>query len=752
MPLQPGTRLGPYEIVSPLGAGGMGEVYRARDPRLGRDVAIKTLPEALAASPEALGRFEREARAVAALTHPSILAIHDVGSDRGISYAVTELLEGQDLRARLARGPLPWRRAAEIAAAVADGLAAAHTRGIVHRDLKPENLFLTADGRVKVLDFGLARQAPAVGGTDTHSPTVSRHTHPGTVLGTAGYMSPEQLRGATVDGRSDIFSLGCVLYELVSGNRPFEKPTGAETIAAILKDDPPDLSASGREVSPDLQRIIHHCLEKDADSRFQSARDLAFDLRSISGGLATAGAADTGRIDSLAVLPFANASGDPAAEDLTDGVTESLIYGLSQVPRLRVMARSTMFRFKGRDADPQAVGRELNVRAVVTGRVSQRGDTLLVQTELVDAANGWLLWAERYNRKVEDVFAVHEAIAREIAEKLQVRLTGEEQKRLTKRQTDDPAAYQLYLKGRFYWNKRNADATRKGIEYFRQAIEQDPGYALAYVGLADSYNILGFYSVVAPRDANPKAKAAARRALELDDGLAEAHASLGYALHYYDWDWAGAERAFRKAIELNPNYPTAHHWYAIYLAERGRFQEADEEIRRALEADPLSLVINTAVAWNHYFERRFAESVAEFQKALELDPSFVVAHVWLAQTLQQLSRHDEAVEECRKALALAPLDPFAIGALGVVVAAAGRREEAGSILERLAELARRRYVSPYYFAEIHLALGEIDETFAWLERSFADRATPLVLLAVDPRLDPIRSDPRFAELMCRVGA
>jgi len=749
--LTTGTRLGPYEIVAPLGAGGMGEVYRARDARLGRDVAIKVLPEHLSAEPEMCARFEREARAVAALSHPNILSIHDVGSDRGITYSVTELLEGEDLRHRLDRGPLPWRRAVEIAAAVADGLAASHARGIVHRDLKPENLFLTTDGRVKILDFGLARQAPMLaGGTDSGSPTVSLRTDPGTVLGTVGYMSPEQLRAAIVDDRSDLFSLGCVLFEMVSGSRPFQRMTGAETIAAILKDDPPDLAAGGRDIPSDLQRAIQHCLEKDRDSRFQSARDLAFGLRSIASGSVATAAPDRGHIDSLAVLPFVNSSGDSAAEYLADGVTESLIYSLSQIPRLRVMARSTMFRFKGKDADPQAVGRELSVRAVLTGRVVQRGESLLVQTELVDAASGWLLWGERYNRTIDDVFAVQEAIANEIAEKLQVRLTGEEQSRLAKRQTDDPIAYQLYLKGRFHWNKRNEEGLRKGIDYFRQAIEQDPGYALANIGIADSYNILGFYNVIASRDAYPKAKAAARRALELDDGLAEAHASLAYAANYYDWDWAGAERGFLKAIELNPNYPTARQWYGLQLASRLRFEEANREMRGALEADPLSLIISTGIGWIHFFERRYAEAIDDCQKALEMDPAFQQARLMLAKTFQQVSRLEDAVEECRKAVAAAP-DPLAIAALGVALAIVDRRDEVRTILAQLDEMAKHRYVSPYCRAEIHLALGEIDETFVWLERAYAERTTPLAYLAVDPRLDPIRTDPRFADLARRVG-
>src|SRR5712692_7221079 len=483
MPLTVGAKLSPYEILAPLGAGGMGEVYRARDTRLDRDVAIKVLPEHLAKDPQALARFEREAKAVAALSHPNILALYDVGSHQGVSYAVTELLEGETLRARLAQSAVPWRKAVEIGTAVAEGLAAAHSKGLIHRDLKPENIFLTSDGRVKILDFGLARWKPKPSATtDAAAPT---ETEAGTVMGTVGYMSPEQIRGTAADAPSDIFSLGCVLYEMVTGQRAFARPTAPEALTAILNEEPPNLADSGKEIPPDLQGIIHHCLEKHVEQRFQSARDLAFALRA-AGGASGAGVlasprarrkrlprwvlagaavvllaggsffvwrATGGRaIDSLAVLPFVNVGGDPNTEYLSDGITENLINSFSQLPKLRVVPRNRVFRYKGREADTEKIGRELNVRAVLTGRVVQRGDSLNIQTELVDVAADSQLWGHQYNRKFSEIIPVQEEIAKEVSEKLRLRPTGEEQKRLTKRYTESPEAHQLYLKGRYLWN------------------------------------------------------------------------------------------------------------------------------------------------------------------------------------------------------------------------------------------------------------------------------------------------------------
>ena len=552
-----GVRLGRYQILAPLGAGGMGEVYCARDTRLDRKVAVKVLPEAFARDPLYLARFEQEARAVAALSHPNILAIHDYGTEGGIPFAVMELLEGENLRATLARSPLPWRRALEIGAAIAEGLAVAHDRGIVHRDLKPENLFLTCDGQVKILDFGLARmELPTVAGDDT-SPHLHVRTAPGTVMGTVGYMSPEQVRGQAVDVRSDFFSLGCVLYEMVSGCRPFQRGSAADTMAAILHEEPASLGGLAVSAPPELETALRRCLDKEPGSRFPSARALASALRAILDGAefpVTIPPTQTRPpspplpahpiLDALAVLPLVNTSADPDSEYLADGITESLITLLSRLPGLRVMARSTVFRYKGRDIDVQEVGRTLQVRAVLTGRLHQRGARLILKAELVDVADGIQLWGERYDRELTDLFAVEEAVARDIAEQLRLHLSGDAERRLARPPAANAAAYQLYLKGRYHWNKRTDEGLRKSVELFEQAIDRDPAFALAYAGLADAYHNLGGWGLLAPREAYPRAKAAASRALALDEHLAEAHVSLAMVRKEYEWDWAGAERSY----------------------------------------------------------------------------------------------------------------------------------------------------------------------------------------------------------------
>ncbi|MGH9399988.1 MAG: protein kinase domain-containing protein, partial [Thermoanaerobaculia bacterium] len=648
MTLSAGTLLGPYEILAPIGAGGMGEVYRAKDTRLGREVAIKVLPEQLARDPDLVRRFEQEARAVAALSHPNILTLYDFGRDGDRLYAVSELLEGETLRTRLAHSPPPWAKAVEIAIAVADGLSAAHSRGIVHRDLKPENVFLTSDGRVKVLDFGLARWKPAaLPRTETSAPTAAGGTEPGYVMGTVGYMSPEQVRGETADLPSDIFSLGCVLYECVSGRKPFSGKTTAETMAAILRDPAPDLSAADPALPRELSRILTHCLEKEPGERFQSARDLAFALRAVQAGAAgprvSSGSARRA-IESIAVLPLGNAGGDAETEYLSDGITEAIIMRLSRLSGLRVMARSSVFRYKGPDVDPLAAGRALGVGAVVTGRVLHRGDALIVKIELVDLADDSQLWGEQYSRKIADALAIENEIATQISENLRLKLSGEEKQTLARPATESTEAYRLYLQGRFYWNKRTEDGIRKAIDLFRRAIEADPAYAAAYAGLADSYAVLGFYTIVPPADAFPKAKAASARALEIDPQLAEARAPLAYATHYYDWRFEDAEAEYRRALSERPNYAIAHLYYANLLTSRGRFEEALEQFEEAQQLDPLSLIVQAAKGWTYYYAHRYEEAIRDESNALAMDPTFAVAHRIRGMALEKLGRFDEALD------------------------------------------------------------------------------------------------------------
>ena len=797
-------RLGPYEIRSPLGTGGMGEVYRARDERLKRDVAIKVLPQSLAADPDALARFEREAMAVAALSHPNILAIHDFGTHAGTAYAVMELLEGETLGAKLAAAPMAQRQAVDFALQVARGLSAAHEKGIVHRDLKPENLFVTKDGHLKILDFGLAVRRPldaagreSTAASDqskarnelTAAPTVERAlTEPGTVMGTMGYMSPEQVRGLPVDHRSDIFSFGAILYEMLSGRKAFSRDTASDTMAAIMRDDPPELTQSGRDISLALDHVVKHCLEKDRDNRFQSARDIAFALGEASSGSAAAPARlsaqsprsnasrpllwaagvvalvtlaaavlwlrpRAGAIDSLAVLPFVNAGGDPNSEYLSDGITESLINSVSQIPGIKVVSRASAFHYKGKDVDARTVGRELGVRAVLTGRIVERGDALSIRAELVDARDDTHVWGEEYNRRLSDILAVQEEIARDISGKLRQRLTGEEKKQLTRRYTENAEAYGLYLRGRYHWNKRTAGDIQKGIGYFQQAIEKDPTYALAYAGLAESYAILYNYTGLPSSETFPKAKAAAVKALELDDTLPQAHATLALTHEKFDWDFSAAEKEFRRAIELDPSYPTAHHWYGLFLSEIGRHEEAIAQSERAYELDPLSPIISNARAAVSYNARQYDRAIDAARKTIELDKNLNISWVSLGLSLEQKEMYPESIAALEEAVRLSERWIQAVAALAHADAVSNRRVEAMPLVEELKRRSERGQDALVNIALVYAGLGQNDEAMAWLDEAYRGRSAWLLQLSlkVDPRWDPLRSDARFQDLLRRIG-
>jgi serine/threonine-protein kinase len=796
MSLPSGTRLGPYEIVTAIGSGGMGDVYRARDSRLDRDVAIKVLPDRFSHDTDARLRFEREAKAVAALTHPNILAIHDYGSEASAAYSVTELLEGQTLRQRLFEGPVAWRKAVEIGAAIADGLAAAHDKGIVHRDLKPENIFLTADGRVKILDFGIAQLIRPVVESDetdpTTMPTAPMKTDP-SVVGTAGYMSPEQLRAEPVDATTDIFSLGCLLYEMVTGKAAFIRATVIDSLSAILTDTPDVFTNTDRLIPYELARVISRCLEKKRAERFQSARDLAFALRAIGtatslsfeapserkrrsilwGAIAlvliamTAGymilnrrinqsaaressPAESPRptprsIRSIAILPFINATGDRDAEYLSDGITETLINTLAQVPGVRVMSRTSVFHYKGLSPNPSSVGRDLRVSAVVVGRIEKFGDRLIVSAELIDTADNALVWGNRYPAVQARLFSVQQAIASEIAHMLRVQLTGREQQLLTKQQTTDPRAYELYLKGRFQWNKRDADGLYKAIELFNQAIEIDPQYALAYAGLADCYNLLDIWAGLPTNETFPRARAAAEKALSIDDQLAEAHTSLAYAIHTYEWDWPAAEQQYKRAIELNPNYATARQWYAEFLTANGRFDEAAVQGQKALELDPMSPIINAVVAWNLTMARRYDAAIEQGLRTTQLFPTFMPGHAYLGLAYLEAGRPREAVaalEASQKLQNITVIETWLIRAR----AAAGDHGTAA----RLTDALRKRSDLPnYYMAALDAHQGHMDRAFSELERALKERTGAMVWLTVDPGLDPLRNDSRFTSIVSR---
>jgi TolB-like protein len=721
----------------------MGEVYRARDTSLGRDVAIKVLPDTFADDPERLARFEMEAKTLAALNHPNIAQIY--GLEKGHGQAsfralVMELVEGETLRERISRGPLPPGKTLEVAIALADTLSVVHAKGITHRDLKPENVFLTADGRIKVLDFGLARwHSPDADADLTMMPT---QTRAGVILGTIGYMAPEQVRGERADGRSDIFALGCVLHEMLTAHRAFERPTTAEALAAILKEEPQDLDA----VPASFRRVVGHCLEKDPRDRYQSARDLAFELR----GLATARDADAAPADSLAVLPFTNAGGADA-EYLSDGIAESLTNAFSQISRLRVVPRSVMVRYKGRDIDPPLVARELGARMLLSGKVVERSGRLAVQVELIDAAANKQLWGERLHRPLADIFEVEEEITGQIVDKLRLRLSGEEKRQLSRRYTENSEAYQLYLKARYHFLKRTPEGLEKGIEYCEQAIERDADFALAHAALADCCLVLASIRPAPPQPILARAKVAAIRAVQADATLAEAHNSLAYSLACCDWDWTGAEESYRQALERNPASWITHDWYALTLGAQGRLDEALAHNRRAQELEPLSVVLHHHAAWLSWLARRYDEAIEQSRRTLELDASFGFAYWWMALALEQKSRCEDAIAAFRTASQLTGGFVQAQAALAHALAISGRRDEAEDLLRQIERPSPPRYVDPYAAAIAYVALGEQDRAFNSLEKAFEDVVTWLTLFVkCDPRLDPVRSDPRFVDLLRRM--
>ncbi len=758
MSLSEGARVGVYEILSLIGKGGMGEVYRARDPRLDRDVAIKALAESLLQEEEALLRFEQEAKALASLSHPNILTVHDIVIEGKSFFVVMELLKGETLRDRLKRETIPWKQGLPIGIAIAEGLAAAHSSGIIHRDLKPENVFLTEDGRIKILDFGLARverkmSPPGESWMDT-SPALS---HPGIVMGTLRSMAPEQLRGQAVDGRADIYSLGCILYEIVSGRLPFDKTDAAELTASILRDRPAAIDAGN--APQELIDLIFRCLEKDPAMRFPSVRDIVVELRSVPSDAQVSrsvsirtGSRSRGR--SVAILPIGFASGDPDDEYLMDGITESIINSLSQLPKLKVTARSTAFRYKGKDIDPREVGRALGVQMLMTGRGVRRGDRLNIQAELVNAEDGSQIWGQQFSRNLSDIFLVQEEIASLISTALKRKLTGAEKKLLGKRYTENVEAYQFYLKGRYYWNRRTPEGFEKAITYFEQAIETDPTFALAYSGIADCYNFLGWeaYGVFDPKVTYPRAIAAATRALEIDESLAEAHNSLAWAKWAFNHDWEGAENDYRRAIKLNPGYALAHVWYADLLAGSGRLDQALAEIRIAQILDPLAPVTYAVHALILYFSRNYPASRTEGDKALELQPDFPSVFLILGRSFILEGKYPEAIAAMKSAVLHSGNHPRMVASLAHAYAVSGRTEDARKILDELHAISEQKYLPALIDVGLaHAALGEKEIAFEWLEKAYRERTALLVWLYPDPLADPLRSDPRFNDLMRRIG-
>jgi TolB-like protein/Tfp pilus assembly protein PilF len=733
----------------------MGEVYRARDGRLGREVAIKVLPEHLSREPRALARFEREMRVIASVAHPNIVVVYDCGTEGEMSYAAMELLEGQTLRQH---GAMPWRKAVELCMAVAQGLAAAHARHIVHRDIKPENLFVLRDGRVKILDFGVASGEGDYSSTMTTLAMTRGHA----LRGTAPYMSPEQVRGEAVDGRSDLFSLGCVMYELLSGRRAFDGTSAMECMAAILERPPKALTCLDGHTPARVSKAIGRCLEKRREARFGSAAELAEALREIlearegravsSGGTRGAGARRRKEsvFDSLAVLPLVAMASDADVEYLADGISETLINALSQLPSLRVMARNTVFRLKGREADARSLGKELEVSTVVTGRLLRRGDRIEVRMEMVDVRDGAQLWNGRYANNLANLPDLEQSISRQIADSLRLRLTRGQRKRLGKRQTVNAEAYQLYLKGRFEWNRRTVDGLRRAIEFFEAAIAEDGNYALAWAGLADALQAMGIWGYAAPGQVFSAARAAAERALALDDTLAEAHTAMAHARKDYEYDWESAETEFKKAIELCPSYAAAHVGLGELLGATGRHAEAIERLEVARRLDPLSLITQALLGRHGYHHaRQFDRAEREFRALLQMEPSFWVAHHFLGLTLAAMGDFKAAVESLRAARQHRG-NLEALGAIGYCLARAGDVAGARSVLDELVEIARTEYLQPIILALVYTGLGETDQALDYLNQAHAHHNQWLNEVGVDPAFDPLRGDARFEELLKRL--
>ena len=830
--LEPGSKLGPYQVRSRLGAGGMGEVYLAYDSRLERPVALKVLPPELARDPQRMRRFIQEAKATSALNHPNLLTIHEI-QEGPLHFIATEFVDGITLRDHMIMTQPKLKESLSIAIQICQALAAAHEAGVVHRDIKPENIMLrNRDHIVKVLDFGLAKVVEQFVDQQLSDPDASTrmfvNTEPSVIIGTVRYMSPEQARGLQIDARTDIWSVGVVLYEMLARRPPFDGPTASDLLVAILDREPPRLTDFAPGIPAELQRIVKRALSKDREKRYQTIKDLAVDLENLrsdleiplererssspslatpvletgttteirtsptspidktqqlsSAGLIAAGIrkldkrlvialalflvamivaifyfsrANKVAIDSIAVLPFVNVGGDPNMEYLSDGITESLINNISQLPQLSVIAHSSVFRFKNQNADPQTVASKLGVRAVLTGRIVERGDRLLISAELVNAADNRRLWGGQYDRKASDILMVQSEISREISDQLRITLTSDQQKRLSTPSTQNSDAYQAYLKGRYYWNKRTGDDLKKAIDYFNQAIAADQNYAQAYAGLGDCYVVLPNYSELPNQEAYLKAKAAALKALELDGSLAEAHTTLGGIKSDYEWDFSGTDAELRKALDLNPNYATAHHWYAQYLSQMGRHEEAIAQIERAHELDPLSLIINSVVGDTYIKARQYDKGIAQLQKTIEMDKNFVRAHRYLAEAYIGKGMYREAISELETADTLTGEDATKVAqrtkSRQEAYAAGGAQAFWGKQLEFLTQDARTANISPYLIASVYARLGDREQTIGWLEKAYHDHDSYLPYLKIDPPFDSIRADARVVDLMRRIG-
>jgi len=740
-----GKTISHYKILEKLGEGGMGVVYKALDTKLKRTVALKFLtPEALD-SEEEKNRFFKEAQATAALDHPNICTIHEIDRKEGKTFIVMGYIEGQVLRDKISLKSLKLDEALDIGIQVAEGLREAHDRGIVHRDIKSGNIMVTSKGQVKIMDFGLAKLSK------------DKQLDEGKMtMGTAAYMSPEQAKGEEVDHRTDIWSLGVVIYEMFAGQLPFRGEYEQAIVYSILNEEPEPVSSLQPGLPKEFDLIINRALAKSLDSRYQSAGDILVDLRKVRKKFKSVILRDQTFAEkphpSIAVLPFTNLSADPEQEYFCDGMAEEIINALTHVEGLRVVARTSAFVFRNKKEDIREIGKKLDVETLLEGSVRKAGNKLRISAQLINVADGYHLWSERYDREMEDVFTIQDEISLAIVDRLKVKLLKEEKAKIVKRYTDNVEVYNLYLEGRYYWNKRTPEGLNKAIKNFERVIEMDQGYALAYAGLADCYGMLVQALVLPPKDLFPKAKVAARKALEIDETLAEAHASLAFVNWHYDWDWVNAEREFKRAIELNPNYATAHQWYAMFLSQFGRLAEAISEIKIAQELDPLSSIITLASAWIPFLARQFDQTIKQCRKVLDRDPNFFLAHFLLGMVYEQRDMFVEAIEEYLKVESFFNvLNTEDVELLRETYAIKGWKGYLKMHLDILIQQSKKSYVPPYYIAADNLRLGDKNQAFKWLEKAYQERDKELCDIKMDPTFDSLRSDPRYKALLKKMG-